>query len=80
MTRQQEFDHLRQERSATLTAFITAAHQTERQMQNLQLPVGEDENLKFLSMQRAEFDACYAYVVASRQLTGFLEQKLHFIQ
>jgi hypothetical protein len=80
MIHQPEFDRLRQSCSATLAEFITAAHETERQMQNLQLPVGEDENLKFLSMQRAEFDACYAYVVASRQLTGFLEQKLHFIQ
>jgi hypothetical protein len=80
MTHQQKFDRLRRDCSTTLAQFITAAHETERQMQSLQLLVGADENLKFLSLRRAEFDACYAYVMASNQLTGFLHQKLQPIQ
>jgi hypothetical protein len=76
MTHQQEFDRLRQDCSTTLAQFITAAYEAERQMQNLQLPMGEDANLQFLSLRRAEFDACYSYIVASHQLTGFLQQKV----
>ena len=55
MTHQQEFDRLRQDCSTTLAQFISAAHETERQMQNLQLIIGADENLEFLSLRRAEF-------------------------
>jgi hypothetical protein len=80
MIHQPDFDRLRQACSVTLAEFITAAHETECQMQNLQLPIGADENLKFLLLQQAEFDACYSYIVASHQLTGFLEQTLHSIQ
>ena len=72
MTHQQEFDSLRQDCSTTLAQFISAAHETERQMQNLQLIIGADENLEFLSLRRAEFDACYAYVVASHHPDGRL--------
>jgi hypothetical protein len=80
MTRQQEFDHLRQERSGALAEFITAAHQTERQMQNLHLPIGLDEDREVLSQQRAEVDACYIYITAARKLTDFVRQQLELIQ
>jgi hypothetical protein len=80
MTRQQEFDQFRQERSAALAAFITATQQTERHMQNLDLPIGMDEDLEVLSQQRSELDACYLYIMASRRLTDFVRQQLELIQ
>ena len=80
MTNQPQFDRLRRTCSATLTEFITAAHETERQMQTLELPVHVAEDLQFLSQRRAEFDACHAYIMASHQLTDFVRQQLEFIQ
>jgi hypothetical protein len=79
MTRHQEFDRLRQERSAALAEFISAARQTERQMQNLDLPIGLDEDREVLSQQRAEVDACYI-ITAARKLTDFVRQQLELIQ
>jgi hypothetical protein len=63
-----------------LAEFITAAHQTERQMQNLDLPIGLDEDGEILSQQRSELDACYIYLMASRKLTDFVRQQLELIQ
>ena len=80
MTRQQEFDQLRQERSAALAGFIAATQQTERQMHNLDLPMGVDEDREVLSQQRGELDACYIYIMASRRLTDFVRQQLELIQ
>jgi hypothetical protein len=80
MTNRRQFDRLRQTCSATLAEFITAAHETERQMQHLRLPVGVDQDRKILSQRRAEFDACHAYVVASHELAEFVHQHLELIQ
>ena len=80
MTNQPEFDRLRQACSSALAQFITEAHETERRMRRLRLPVGVDADVRFLSQRGAEFDACHVYLVATRQLAVFLERQLPSIQ
>ena len=79
MTTQAEFDRLRQTCSNALAQFIAAAHETERRMQQLRLPVGVAADERFLSQRGAEFDACYVYLVAARQLADFLARQLQSV-
>jgi uroporphyrinogen-III synthase len=80
MISQREFDRLRRTCSAQLAQFISEARRTERHVQRLRLPVGVETDLQFLSQRGVEFDACYEYLIACRQLTESLRQQAQSIQ
>lgn len=80
MADQLQFDRLRRTCSAKLKQFITEAHETERQMQYIRLPVGVQEARQFLTRRQAEYNACHEYLLASSRLADFLRQKSQSIQ
>ena len=80
MASQREFDRLRRTCSAQLAQFIKEARQTERHVRRLRLPVGAEAALQCISQRGVEFDACYEYLIASRQLAEFLRQQAQSIQ
>ena len=75
-----EIDRLRRTCSAQLAQFIKEASQTERDVRRLRLPVGAEAALQLSSQRGVEFDACYEYLIASRQLAEFLQQQAQSIQ
>ena len=49
-------------------------------MQNVDLPIGVEQDREVLFQQRSEVDACYIYIKAARKLTDFVRQQLELIQ
>ena len=79
MSDQQQFDLLRQTCSATLKQLISAAQETELQMQQLSLPVSRDAARQFSLQRRIEVEAHEGYMMASNHLAVFVQQHLYIV-